>query len=204
MTRAKNCQTLHNKKIFDTILQEILNTAGRDMTGAERRTKITEILTSSKEAVSATKLAAEFGVTRQIIVSDIALLRAEGNPVAAERRGYYLKKAEGIYKTVICRHDVKGAAEEFNAIVDNGGKVLNVIVEHPLYGNISAELNVTSRYDAEEFVRKTEESNASFLSDLTGGLHIHTISVPDEKSYERIVAKQRALDIIAEEGSVGE
>lgn len=174
------------------------------MTGAERRTKITEILTSSKEAVSATKLAAEFGVTRQIIVSDIALLRAEGNPVAAERRGYYLKKAEGIYKTVICRHDVKGAAEEFNAIVDNGGKVLNVIVEHPLYGSISAKLNVTSRYDAEEFVRKTEESNASFLSDLTGGLHIHTISVPDEKSYERIVAKLRALDILTEEGSVGE
>lgn len=174
------------------------------MTGAERRTKITEILTSSKEAVSATKLAAEFGVTRQIIVSDIALLRAEGNPVAAERRGYYLKKAEGIYKTVICRHDVKGAAEEFNAIVDNGGKVLNVIVEHPLYGSISAELNVASRYDAEEFVRKTKESNASFLSGLTGGLHIHTISVPDEKSYERIVAKLRALDILAEEGSVGE
>ena len=174
------------------------------MTGAERRTKITEILTLSKEAVSATKLAAEFGVTRQIIVSDIALLRAEGKPVGADRRGYYLKKAEGIYKTVICRHDVKGAAEEFNAIVDNGGKVLNVIVEHPLYGNISAELNVTSRYDAEEFVRKTEESNASFLSDLTGGLHIHTISVPDEKSYERIVAKLRALDILAEESSVGE
>lgn len=64
------------------------------MTGAERRTKITEILISSKEAVSAAKLAAEFGVTRQIIVSDIALLRAEGNPVAAERRGYYLKKAK--------------------------------------------------------------------------------------------------------------
>ena len=136
--------------------------------------------------------------------TDIALLRAEGKPVGAERRGYYLKKAEGIYQTVICRHDVKGAAEEFNAIVDNGGKVLNVIVEHPLYGNISAELNVTSRYDAEEFVRKTEESNASFLSDLTGGLHIHTISVPDEKSYERIVTKLRALDILAEEGSVGE
>ena len=168
------------------------------MTGAERRTKITEILTSSKEAVSATKLAAEFGVTRQIIVSDIALLRAEGKPVAAERRGYYLKKAEGIHKTVICRHDVKSAAEEFNAIVDNGGKVLNVIVEHPLYGNISAELNVASRYDAEEFVRKTEESNASFLSDLTGGLHIHTISVPDENSYGRIVAKLSALGILAD------
>ena len=159
------------------------------MNGNDRRNGIIGILSSAGgEAVTASRLAAEFGVTRQIIVSDIALLRANGQPIAAERRGYFLKKEGGVFKTVICRHDADGLTDEFYAVVDNGGKVLNVIVEHPLYGQISAELNIASRFDADEFAKKSRELNAAFLCDLTGGVHIHTLSVPDEASYERIVA----------------
>lgn len=161
------------------------------MNGNERRSRILKILSAGEEAVTASRLAAEFGVTRQIIVSDIALLRANGHPIAAERRGYFLKRDDGIYKTVICRHDVDGVQDEFYAVVDNGGKVLNVIVEHPVYGQISAELNISSRFDAEEFAQKSRQLNAAFLCDLTGGVHVHTLSVPDEAAYERIA---KALD----------
>lgn len=169
------------------------------MDGKERRKKIIGRLLSENNAVSASVLAAEYGVTRQIIVSDIALLRANGYKIEAERRGYYIgKENDGIYKTVICRHDAYGVLNEFYAVVDNGGSVLNVIVEHPIYGQISADINVKSRYDAEEFVEKTRVNNASHLCDLTGGLHIHTLSVPDEKAYERICKRLSELNIMVD------
>lgn len=170
------------------------------MNSVERRSRILEILRDSREPISAGKLAAEFGVTRQVIVSDIALLRANGRPIAAERRGYSMEKApDGLFKTIICRHTAGEVLDEFYAVVDNGGKVLNVIVEHPIYGQISADLNISSRYDAEEFVEKTSQAHASQLCDLTGGLHIHTLSVPDEASFGRIRNKLSQLGILAEE-----
>lgn len=168
------------------------------MNAVERRKKILEKLESSGEVINATHLAEEFNVTRQIIVSDIALLRANGKPISAERRGYYIKKKDGIYKTVICRHGQGEVLDEFYAIVDNGGKVLNVIVEHPLYGQICVDLNIASRYDASEFVEKFKQSNASYLCDLTDGLHVHTISVPDEKTFSRICEKLSSLGLLSE------
>ena len=72
-------------------------------------------------------------------------------------------------------------------IIDNGGCIDNVIVEHPIYGQISADLNIRSRYDADEFVRIAKATNATQLCDLTGGLHIHMIRVPDKDAYVRII-----------------
>ena len=48
------------------------------MNAAERRIKITHLLAQSDGPVSATALAAQCGVSRQIIVGDVALLRAGG------------------------------------------------------------------------------------------------------------------------------
>lgn len=170
------------------------------MNSVERRSNILHILENSNEMISASRLAAEFGVTRQIIVSDIALLRANGHPIAAERRGYFLKRKEtGLFKTVLCRHSEKEVLDEFYAVVDHGGKVMNVIIEHPIYGQISADLSIASRYDAEEFVKKTEQYHASQLCDLTGGLHLHTLCVPDEAAFERIRARLAECNILAEE-----
>ena len=58
------------------------------MSGNERREAIWRLLQQSSTVINASTLATRFGVTRQIIVSDIALLRANGRPIAAERRGY--------------------------------------------------------------------------------------------------------------------
>lgn len=48
------------------------------MSGEERRGKIIQALKNSDKAVSATTLAKEFDVSRQVIVQDVALLRANG------------------------------------------------------------------------------------------------------------------------------
>lgn len=159
------------------------------MNQTERRRKILDILRDADTSISASKLADEFGVTRQIIVSDIAILRANGHKIIATRRGYVIEKAEdgSVVESIVCRHSAGDTLQEFYTIIDNGGCIDNVIVEHPIYGQISADLNIRSRYDADEFVRIAKATNATQLCDLTGGLHIHTIRVPDKDAYERII-----------------
>ena len=140
------------------------------------------------------------GVTRQIIVADIALLRAAGNNIRAEHRGYVLDRTIGeIRKKIVCKHPKENVVDEFYAIVDNGGKVIDVQVEHSIYGVISADVSISSRFDADEFVRNVSESGAAQLSDLTGGVHVHTIGVKDEVTFDRICAKLDELGILVKD-----
>ena len=167
------------------------------MTGNQRRQNILAELNEATAPVNATKLAEMNGVTRQIIVADIALLRAAGNNIRAEHRGYVLDKEDGdLKKKIVCKHSKDATADELYVIVDNGGKVLDVQVEHSLYGTLSGDLVISSRYEADEFIRQAKEKDAAQLSDLTGGIHIHTISVKDESTFERICAKLTELGIL--------
>ena len=168
------------------------------MNGEERRKHILARLTESSAPVSATCLAGECNVTRQIIVADIALLRAGGCPIRAEHKGYVLDKEETPDKMrrVVVKHGKEAVRDEFYAVVDNGGSVLDVIVDHSMYGKISVELNITSRFDADEFVQKISETGVYPLSLLTEGLHVHTILIKDEASYRRILDKLTALKIL--------
>ena len=170
------------------------------MNGEERRQQILADLTEANSVINATMLAEKLGVTRQVIVADIALLRAAGHAIRAEHRGYVLDKSNGeILKKIVCRHPKDKVAEEFYAVVDNGGKVVDVQIEHMLYGTISTNLSICSRYDADEFIRQANATGASHLADLTGGRHIHTISVKDEETYDRIVKKLKELGVLIEE-----
>ena len=171
------------------------------MHAKERREAILSRLEQACDPVSATALAGALSVSRQVIVGDIALLRANGHRIAATRRGYQLESAspKGRLETIVCRHSSDQVLDEFYAVVDNGGSITSVMVEHPIYGEISAQINVASRYDAQEFVRLQKSVNATQLSDLTGGLHIHMISVPDPEAYQRIIEELRRLDILAED-----
>lgn len=170
------------------------------MTGAIRRQNILAELNDATGPINATKLAEMNGVTRQIIVADIALLRAAGNNIRAEHRGYVLDRTIGeIRKKIVCKHPKENVVDEFYAIVDNGGKVIDVQVEHSIYGVISADMSVSSRFDADEFVRTVSESGAAQLSDLTGGIHVHTIGVKDEVTFERICAKLDELGILVKD-----
>ena len=167
--------------------------------GQERRIAIIERLKGSTAPISAKSLADEHLVTRQIIVADIALLRAGGHRITAVSRGYVLETDDhGLTRHIAVKHDTDGIADEFYAVVDNGGKVLDIIVEHTLYGRISADLNITSRYEADQFVLRAKETGANPLSLLTEGIHIHTIAVKDEESVERITQKLSELGILVD------
>ena len=170
------------------------------MNNEQRRIEILNKLQNSNEPVSATSLANAFSVTRQIIVADIALLRAFGHSIRAEHKGYVLEKANGneLIKRIVVKHGNEAVTEELYAIVDNGGRVIDVIVEHPIYDKISAELNLSSRYDVDSFINKVNEQGATPLSVLTEGLHIHTIAVKDSDAFDRIVKTLTDLKILVE------
>ena len=157
------------------------------MTAAERREEIVSQLTASDTPVSASSLAAKLSVSRQIIVGDIALLRAAGHEVAATPRGYVITgKPSGIRRTVACVHSLEDTARELYAIVDNGCTVLDVVVEHPVYGQLVGQLQLHSRYDVDRFCEKLSR-DVPPLSALTGGIHLHNIDCPDEAAYRRVL-----------------
>ena len=162
------------------------------MEAAARRAAILYRLEQADRPVSAAALAREFAVSRQIIVGDVALLRAGGADIAATPRGYVLPWESGaLLRTVACVHDRAGMARELEILVDYGCQVVDVVVEHPLYGQLTGQLHLSSRYDVQEFIRAVSQRNAKPLSDLTGGIHLHTLRCPSQEAFERARA---ALD----------
>ena len=173
------------------------------MNAAERRTKITELLAASDRPMSATALAARCGVSRQIIVGDVALLRAGGMAVMATPRGYILENAASApayaERRIVAHHDEDRLREELYTIVDLGGAAIDVTVEHSIYGQITAPLHIFSRYDADAFCDKLEHSKARPLCDLTGGIHLHTVRAPDERTLDRVIAGRKEKGFLLEE-----
>ena len=169
------------------------------MTAAERRNEIKKTLTAATAPISASVLAAKFSVSRQVIVGDIALLRTAGENISATPRGYVIQRtAGGIVHQIVCLHNDVGMIEELNTIVDHGCKVLDVIVEHTVYGALSGELNISTRYDVSLFHEKIKEASVQPLSILTGGVHIHTLACPDEEAFGRVVKELKEKGILIE------
>ncbi len=170
------------------------------MDGTKRREAVAAYLARSSQPVSAAALAREFSVSRQIIVGDVALLRASGAAITATPRGYVLDgRAAGERYTVACRHTGDQMEAELNAMVDQGCTVQDVIVEHPIYGQITGPLRLSSRYDVGQFIARCREQSAAPLSLLTEGIHLHTLSCPDRAAFDRVRASLRELGILLEE-----
>lgn len=158
-------------------------------TAEERKNEILRTLSFSSAPVKAKDFAEHFGVSRQIIVGDIALLRAAGHKVLPTPQGYILEHraaAEGNTAVIACRHTSEETLEELYLIVDNGGKVIDVTVEHPVYGELNGLLNIENRYDAEQFCNCLADTNSLTLSSLTDGIHLHTIAYRDDAALDRI------------------
>ena len=169
------------------------------MTGEERRRGIEQILSQSPRPVSAAALARRFGVSRQIIVGDVALLRAAGGAIDATPRGYVARRAgTGLLRQVACRHAAADMEAELNAVVDQGCTVVDVIVEHPIYGQLTGPLHLSSRYDVARFIARSAEEDALPLSNLTEGIHLHTLLCPDEAAFLRVRAALGELGILLE------
>ena len=167
------------------------------MTAIERRNAIYQVL-SADTPISATALAGRFGVTRQVVVGDIALLRAEGRSVIATPRGYIIPVPDGFLRTIACVHNAAQTRDELNAMVDCGCTVIDVVVEHPVYGQLTAPLAISSRYDVEQFIEKMASASASPLSALTEGIHLHTLSCPDEEVFMHLRDKLREMGMLFE------
>ncbi|MGI6497755.1 MAG: transcription repressor NadR [Oscillospiraceae bacterium] len=169
------------------------------MNTKERRAALAKILHQVSDPVTATTLAEQFGVSRQIIVGDIALLRAKGIRILSTPRGYLTQRDhEGERYTIACQHDAAGLKEELYTIVDEGGCISDVIVEHPIYGQIVGTLHLHSRFDIDRFCAQLQETQASPLSLLTEGIHLHTILCPDENTYQRILVALREKQFLVE------
>ena len=167
----------------------------------ERRQAVLELIEQSEKPVSASALASRFLVSRQIIVGDIALLRAAGAQISATPRGYMIlwDSMTGIVKQIACQHSAEEMETELNAIVDQGCTVIDVIVEHPLYGQLTGPLHLSSRYEVARFAARLAEEEALPLSRLTEGIHLHTLSCPDESAFLRVKDALGELGILLED-----
>lgn len=172
---------------------------GSAMRAEERRQAILNTLNSAGHPVSASALARQFSVSRQIVVGDVALLRAAGANISATPRGYVvLRESGGLIRQVACQHDAAGMEAELNAMVDHGCTVLDVIVDHPIYGQLTGPLQLASRYDVSQFIARCARAEARPLSDLTGGIHLHTLSCPDEAAFQRVEDALRNMSVLLE------
>lgn len=167
------------------------------MNSTERREKILKLLQGTDQPVSASALAKELEVSRQIVVGDVALLRSSGKDILATPRGYLLDTGlQGIVKSIVVCHGAEETESELNAIVDNGCTVLNVIVEHPVYGEITGPLHLQNRYEVQQFLEKSRDTAP--LSSLTGGIHMHTVLAPDEAAFIRVTDALRKIGVLYE------
>jgi hypothetical protein len=170
------------------------------MNALNRRTEILELLNQAQTPVNATSLAKRFGVSRQIIVGDIALLRAGGADISATPRGYVVSRSTpALVRTVACLHTAEQMEAELNAIVDQGCTVVDVVVEHPIYGQLVGKLELSNRYEVSQFVRRSQTEDARPISSLTDGVHLHTIRCPDEAAFTRVQAALRQLNVLLED-----
>ena len=169
--------------------------------GQKRREIILEELSKATKNVNATQLAEKFGVSRQIVVGDIALLRASGIDIVSNSRGYRLnKKSTGLLETKLAvKHRPDQVEEELRLIVENGGTVVDVIIEHELYGEIKGTVDIKNDAEVTAFLNKVEQAHATLLSSLTDGIHLHTIQYPDEEALVKIKQALSQAGILLEE-----
>ena len=173
------------------------------MNAQERRIRILTSLREVSSPVSASVLAGQLGVSRQIIVGDVALLRAAGEEILSTPRGYVLTGENvplhpELRRQIVCSHTADQMQEELQVCVDNGCTVLDVIVDHPVYGQLAGQLQLKTRYDISQFMEKVAAQSAHALSELTDGIHLHTISCPDEAAYLRVCAELKARGFLVE------
>ena len=156
------------------------------MNGEERRSQILQILTDSAKPVAGTLLAQRLNVSRQVIVQDIALLRANGTAIFSTNKGYLLqeeKECSRVFKVIHADDEVE---EELSAIIDLGGIVRDVFVYHKVYGVLRAEMNIKSRRDIQKYLQDLSTGKSSLLKNVTSGYHYHTITAEREDILDMI------------------
>ena len=157
------------------------------MNGEQRRKQLMALLSDSSTPISGTVLARQMHVSRQVIVQDIALLRANGAEILSASRGYLMMQTEHpcsrVFKVL---HSDEETEQELTMIVDLGGRIQDVFVYHKVYGVVRADMNIRSRKDIRTFMEDIISGNSSLLKNVTSGYHYHTVFADDEQSLDVI------------------
>lgn len=159
-----------------------------------RKEAILQLLKESSKALNGQTLAEHFHVTRQVIVQDIAILRADGAPILSTNRGYIYKETAVppyVHKLFKVKHKEEDMGQELLAIVDNGGRVQNILIDHPVYGEIETLLKISCRRDVQHFLEQVENSDFRPLSELTDGVHYHLVEAENKQDLHYV---EEALD----------
>ena len=156
--------------------------------GESRRDRILGRLQQGSAPLSGAELATWLGVSRQVVVQDIAILRASGAPILATSRGYLVpdsSESSLVTAVLAVRHTPEQTVDELFLLVDHGLRVIDVIVDHPLYGELRGALMLESRADVNSWWETMQASGARLLSELTAGLHLHTVAARNAANLER-------------------
>ncbi|QPC47035.1 transcription repressor NadR [Mangrovibacillus cuniculi] len=176
----------------------------KKLLGDERREYILKRLKESNEPIKGGVFAEETNVSRQVIVGDITLLKAKNEPIIATSQGYIYIKANGhsekVIKTIACKHEPEAAEKELELFVKHGVTVKDVIVEHAIYGDLTASIMVSTSADVHAFMQQVKSTNATFLSALTNGVHLHTVEANSNEQIDRALQELEAEGFLYSEG----
>ena len=169
------------------------------MKAADRRKAIVNLLLSSNEAISGGKLSEEFGVSRQIIVQDITVLKGLGHDIISTHNGYIIQKSplkERVFKVY---HTTEQTEDELSTVVNLGGTVVDVFVWHKVYGKMTAPLNIFSSLHIKQFIEGVRSGKSTELMNITGGYHYHTVRAESESVLDEIEKALKSKNYIAPE-----
>jgi uncharacterized protein len=172
------------------------NAGARKSTDRQRR--LMQWMRAKGRPIHGDELARQFRVSRQCLVQDVAILRARGEEILSTPQGYRLPSAQpAAHRAVIaCQHAPERTEEELNVLVDHGVRVLDVIVEHPLYGELRGALMIESRTDVGDFLLRWRGTKANLLSSLTRGVHLHTVEASKPEMIARAKMQLQARGIL--------
>ena len=168
------------------------------MKAEKRREEILSLIGNAENPIPANVLAERFAVSRQVIVQDIAILRANGLDVTATNRGYVLNTKIQATRVFKCRHSFEEIVDEGVLIIEAGGRVEDIFVNHRVYGRISARLDLNSRTHVEELYRSLVSGASKPLMSVTDGYHYHTVSADSEEVLDRIENSLRSRGFLIE------
>ena len=169
------------------------------MKAAERRKEIVNYLMSEQKPISGGALSEKFGVSRQIIVQDISVLKAAGYEILSTHNGYIVQHTPLVERIFKLHHTTEQTEDELNLIVDFGGTVVDVFVWHKVYGKVVANLNIFSRLHVKQFIEGVRSGKSTELMNITGGYHYHTVRADSKEILEQIEKALEERDYIAPE-----
>lgn len=170
------------------------------MHGNERREKIRKDLKKSLKAIKGSAFAEKYGVSRQVIVQDIALLRAVGEQIISTADGYiyfsfHMNKPKRVFAL---KHETSDINKELDTILENGGVLLNVFIDHPIYGDLVADMIIGDEEQKKAYIEKCSAVEFTPLMALTDNIHYHTVEATYEENLDKIEAALKELGFLVE------